>query len=444
MGGLKWAVLAEIDEAEVMAPVQSLTWTAAGVGGVVLLGLGMLGFVVSRGFTAPLVQLARVAEATERGDFSIELVAGSKDEIGATIHSFAGLQKHLQDLTTEMTSVVSAAEQGDLSRRMDASEYEGDYQRLATSINDMLHALTVPLRQVTVSARAVSMAADEIRSRSQSVAQGASEQAAALEETAASMEEISGMTKRNAENTRTARELTTSTLSAAEKGDHIVQDMVNSMSNIRASANNTAEIIKNINQIAFQTNLLALNAAVEAARAGEAGRGFAVVAEEVRNLALRSKEAAQRTEELIQESVGLAENGEELSVRVQDQLSSIVGSVGKVTEIVGEIAAASEEQARGVDEVSRALTQMDQAVQNAAASAEESSSASSELAQRAREMADSVARFRLDEGADVVRLAQRRAQTEPVQRAPLRVASGGTGGYDSLFPGEDDAAFEGF
>ena len=78
-------------------------------------------------------------------------------------------------------------------------------------------------------------------------------------------------------------------------------------------------------EIAFQTNLLALNAAVEAARAGEAGKGFAVVAEEVRNLAMRSAEAAKNTSSLIEESVKSSKDSADITSKVGDAFSSIVG-----------------------------------------------------------------------------------------------------------------------
>ena len=72
---------------------------------------------------------------------------------------------------------------------------------------------------------------------------------------------------------------------------------------IRASRTDHRKLSRAIDEIAFQTNLLALNASVEAARAGEAGAGFAVVADEVRNLALRAKESARDSSNLIEDIV---------------------------------------------------------------------------------------------------------------------------------------------
>lgn len=448
--GLNWVLLAEIDDAEVMAPVVAQrNWTLA-VTGVALALLALIAFGLSRWFIGPIRSVTEAAAEMARGNLTGTLSIRSQDEVGQLAQSFSHMRQHLGGLLDQIQGLAAAAQTGDLSKRLDAHDYEGSFADISDTLNQMLDAVSAPLSSVAESSRAVAMSAQEISQGSQSIAMGASEQAAALEETAASMEEISGMTKRNAESTRQARDLTAQTRDAAIDGDRIVQDMVSSMADIRTSATNTAEIIKNINQIAFQTNLLALNAAVEAARAGEAGRGFAVVAEEVRNLALRSKEAAQRTERLIQESVTLAQDGEGLSIRVKDQLATIVGNVGQVTEIVAEIATASEEQARGVDEITRAVTQMDQVVQNSAASAQVSSGAAEQLAQRADSMAQVVGGFRLRDGlnpgrpAPVTPVVALHPTPAPTVRRPapkLRIASGSAA--EELFP-EGDDAFEGF
>jgi methyl-accepting chemotaxis protein len=68
---------------------------------------------------------------------------------------------------------------------------------------------------------------------------------------------------------------------------------------LNSKADDIANAVVNIDQIAFQTNILSLNAAVEAATAGEAGKGFAVVAQEVRNLASRSAESAKEITDVV-------------------------------------------------------------------------------------------------------------------------------------------------
>jgi methyl-accepting chemotaxis protein len=236
----------------------------------------------------------------------------------------------------------------------------------------------------------VASAAGQVSASSQSLAEGASQQAASLEETSASLEEMSSMTKRNAENAATAKDLANQTRTAADSGALDMKEMTTAMDAIKSSSDNIAKIIKTIDEIAFQTNILALNAAVEAARAGEAGMGFAVVADEVRNLAQRSAQAAKETTEKIEDSIRKSEQGVEISDKVARRLMEIVEKARKVDELIGEIASASREQNQGIQQVNTAVTQMDKVTQSNAANAEESASASEELNAQAASLKESV------------------------------------------------------
>ncbi|MEQ1566696.1 MAG: methyl-accepting chemotaxis protein [Myxococcota bacterium] len=394
------AISAEVDSTRAEAVASGERARQVQLWVAILGAVGALGVsgALSRWLMGDTLKVAEVADALAIGEFT-DLPTSSITELERLSAAFRRTQGALTTLVGAVEHVVDEVGRGNLGARAEAHDVVGAYARLIDGLNRTVDTLGRPIHTIGSGAASVARAADQIRQSSRSIASGASEQAAALEQTAASMEQISGMTRRNAESTRTARSLASDAHQAATEGDRIVHQMVGAMGEIRASAVNTAEIIKNINQIAFQTNLLALNAAVEAARAGEAGRGFAVVADEVRSLALRSTEAAARTEALINGSVKLANDGQDLSARVAEQLQSIVGAVEQVTRIVADIAAASEEQARGVEEVTRAVNQMDNVVQQAAANAEESSSGATELAERARSIAKSVSRFRVEGGS---------------------------------------------
>ncbi|HEY0880664.1 MAG TPA: methyl-accepting chemotaxis protein, partial [Archangium sp.] len=201
----------------------------------------------------------------------------------------------------------------------------------------------------------VASAAGQVSDSSQQLATGASHQAAQLEEIASALEEVTSMARANSQNAQHASSTAVEASTSAASGADSMQRLSDAMGRIQTSASETAKIVKTIDEIAFQTNLLALNAAVEAARAGEAGKGFAVVAEEVRNLAVRSAEAAKNTAQLLEDSKKHATVGAKVSDEVKDVLSRIVTQSKQVTSLVTGVSTASEQQTQGVSQVSASV-----------------------------------------------------------------------------------------
>jgi len=340
----------------------------------------------------------RLAEAAVEGRLSTR--ADPARHQGDYRRIVEGVNRTLDSTIAPVEEAATALERlaaRDLCARV-TGDYRGDHARMKAAVNGAAGALQSALREVADSVGEVASAAGQIAASSQAVAAGASEQAASLTQTTSSLEAMSDMTRSAADHAQSADGMASTARRAAQNGTAATHRLTDAMGKIRAASEGTAQIIRDINDIAFQTNLLALNAAVEAARAGEAGRGFAVVAEEVRSLALRSKEAAQKTEALIRESVRQSEEGEAVTREVAARLDEIAGAVSQVTATVGEITGSTKDQASGIDQVTRAVAEMDKVTQQNAASAEESSSAAAELSSQAGALEEVVGSFRLEDG----------------------------------------------
>ncbi|MDD2881545.1 MAG: methyl-accepting chemotaxis protein [Rhodoferax sp.] len=345
-------------------------------------------------------EVSEIVNAAANGDLSRRVnLDGKTGFFGVLATAMNQLIDTSEGVITDTAQALDALSHGDLTHRI-TRDYNGIFGQVKDNANSTAEKLTAIVEEIHAAADALTGAANQVSATAQSLSQASSEQAASVEETTASIDVMSASINQNSDNAKVTDGMATKTTKEAVDGGQAVSQTVKAMKQIAAK-------IGIVDDIAYQTNLLALNAAIEAARAGEHGKGFAVVAAEVRKLAERSQEAAKEIGELASNSVTTAERAGKL-------LDEIVPSIQKTSELVQEIAAASSEQSESVTQIGGAMGQLSKATQQNASASEELAATSEELSGQAEQLQQSIAFFNTGAGHAPVR--DRHALAAPERR----------------------------
>ncbi len=373
---------------------------------IALIITSLLSVYITRSLTRPILEIEKAADDMTNGNLDVNITYESKDELGNLSNSMRNMTTMIKEIINDVSFGLTELGNGNFTVDSKAEEYyKGDFKPLLESIYTIITNLTYTLSEINQASDQVADGSDQVSSSAQSLSQGATEQASSVEELSATINEISEHINQNAQNANEAKEQTKQASIEIAASNRQMEKMIDAMKDISENSAKIQNIIKTIDNIAFQTNILALNAAVEAARAGTAGKGFAVVAEEVRNLAIKSAEAAKDTSTLIGESIVSVENGAKLADDTAKAMLNIVNGANLVSSLVDNIAVASTEQADAVSQITMGIDQISSVIQTNSATAEESAAASEELNSQALVLKTLVHKFKLKNISEIKSLS---------------------------------------
>jgi len=389
--GVTWAILAEIDMAEVDIPANEMRNQMLMGVAVVLAIMGAIGFFFARSITNPIGAMTRVMGVLAGGNLQAEIPSqGRSDEIGEmadAVQVFKDNAIEVKRLEEEQKANEdrAAKEKRDMMLKM-ANDFEG-------SVGGVVNSVSSAATEMQSSATSLSATAEQTSKQSTTVAAASEEASTNVQTVASAAEELSSSISEISRQVSQSTQISATAVTEVDAANAKVQGLAD-------AAKKIGEVVALITDIADQTNLLALNATIEAARAGEAGKGFAVVASEVKNLA---NQTAKATEE-ISSQIGDIQGATEDAVHA---IGSIGGIINQMNEIASTIAAAVEEQgaatqeiarnveqaAAGTGEVSANITGVTQAAGETGHSAGEMLSAAGELSQQAEMLRSEVDKF---------------------------------------------------
>lgn len=406
--GLNWALIAEIQEAEELAPVQSMQKMAglmvlissAIIGAVALLMLRLV-MAPIRLVVANLKMLAHgEGDLTQRLPVDCPICSDVINCQRSDCPSFGNKNLCWEEAGTMGDNpICGEIGNGNISDCSDCRVYQrsnyDELQELSSNFNNFILKLQRMFKEVVEGVVTISSATTELSAIAQQMSGGASHVstqsnsvATAAEEMSSNMESVASATEESTTNmnivasaaeemTATIAEVNANTERASKVTAEAVAEAKSASIKVQQlglAASEISKVTEVITDISGQTNLLALNATIEAARAGEAGKGFAVVANEIKELAQQTAEATAQIKTQI-------EDIQHSTKETVEQIKRISAVINEVNETVSTITIAVHEQTTATDEIAHNVAQAAQGLNEVNENVAQSSTVSHQIAE---------------------------------------------------------------
>ncbi|MFZ1030120.1 MAG: GAF domain-containing protein [Limnoraphis robusta] len=343
---------------------EKYNWTESEIEGFKQVGL-QVGYALEQ--AQLLTQIQQASQIAEQARIQQQQ---EKEQLESQIEAFLG--------------DIEASFNGDLTVR--ARVNEGVMGTVADFFNATIESLQQLVLKVQSGANVVTSTAVASEQDIQKLSNEALRQADAMNNALNQISIIADSIQAVAKNAQAAQSKVRSASEILQKGDHDMNDTVESILAIQKTVYITARKVKNlgeasqkisrvvnlINEFANQTHVLALNASVESTRMSEDGHGFATVATEVRTLAEQSASATQEIEQIVEEiqaethevvramKVGLKRvmTGTQLVKQTRQTLTELVEVSHFIRDLVEQIADSATEQAQTSGQLSQTIKEV--------------------------------------------------------------------------------------
>ena len=278
----------------------------------------VLNKMVDKNIISGIINIVKDTEKISAGDFSVVVKEQRNEE-------FAKLSGSINDMVTGITQRMDENRQLVLKQQENIENIKsvcGNLETVSYETLDNAHAIH----------------------------EGTAEQEDTLKELRSIMDKLVGELNSSADRTFEVAQDTESTMTTMRAGEAQMDELEKSIDKINSTSKEIEKIIGKINSIAEQTNILSINASIEAARAGEAGKGFAVVAGQVGALAAQSANAAKETGELINSAIRAVEDGKRITARTSEQFTEMAHGIEKTGDNVKNISEMVRRNVSVVDE----------------------------------------------------------------------------------------------